>query len=246
MVQAELIAERTALVPGQVAKLALRLRHAPHWHTYWLNPGDSGLPTRIQWRLPDGFAASEIDWPPPQRFELDGLFNLGYEGEVLLPLELTVPDTLAGQTVRLEALAKWLACRDICIPEQANVHIELAVAASNTPDPRWQVMFAKTRASLPRPLPGPAQAELVGDGLPIRVRATDLPAPDQLDGFIEQRKIADHRAPTITRRGEELILRFAKSEYFEAPNGALGLVLTTAARDRAWRIDVPLTVVATP
>ena len=53
-VEAELVAERTAVAPGEPLTVALRLKMIPQWHTYWRNPGDSGEPTRIAWRLPPG------------------------------------------------------------------------------------------------------------------------------------------------------------------------------------------------
>ena len=83
-VEAELVAERAALVPGEPVTVALRLKAIPGWHTYWRNPGDSGEPTRIEWRLPRGFSAGEIEWPVPERIPVGPLMNFGYHGEVLL------------------------------------------------------------------------------------------------------------------------------------------------------------------
>ncbi len=65
-VEAELVADRAALVPGGELTVALRLAIAPGWHTYWRNPGDSGLPTTIAWQLPAGITAGPIEWPAPQ------------------------------------------------------------------------------------------------------------------------------------------------------------------------------------
>ena len=65
-VEAELIAERNALVPGTTATVALRLDIERGWHTYWRNPGESGLPTTLAWRLPPGYVAGDIEWPAPR------------------------------------------------------------------------------------------------------------------------------------------------------------------------------------
>jgi thiol:disulfide interchange protein DsbD len=65
-VTAELVAEQQALVPGETATVALRLAIEPGWHTYWRNPGESGLPTTLEWRLPPGYAAGSIAWPAPR------------------------------------------------------------------------------------------------------------------------------------------------------------------------------------
>src|SRR4051812_22367010 len=87
-VTAELVAEPTAFVPGTTATVALRLAIEPGWHTYWRNPGESGLPTTLAWRLPPGYAAGDILWPAPRALPAGPLVNYGYEGEVfhLVPL----------------------------------------------------------------------------------------------------------------------------------------------------------------
>ncbi|MGB7183538.1 MAG: protein-disulfide reductase DsbD domain-containing protein, partial [Burkholderiaceae bacterium] len=67
-VEVELIASVDAVAPGQAFKLGLRLKHEPQWHTYWVNPGDSGLPTQFKLSLPSGFSAGDVAWPRPSRF----------------------------------------------------------------------------------------------------------------------------------------------------------------------------------
>src|SRR5688572_9640935 len=91
-VDAELIAETTAAVPGEILWTAVRLDHIEKWHTYWINPGDAGQPTKIAWQLPEGVTAGEIVWPTPERFELPAdLVDFGYTGEIFLLVPLNVP-----------------------------------------------------------------------------------------------------------------------------------------------------------
>src|SRR5271169_101972 len=78
-VTASLWAERDGIAPGQSFTLGLRLSHAPGWHSYWVIPGDSGLPTRVTWRLPAGFSAGELQWPAPHRLAIGPLVDYGYE-----------------------------------------------------------------------------------------------------------------------------------------------------------------------
>jgi len=67
-VRAELVAHAPqGVVAGQPIWLGLAITHQPHWHTYWKNPGDSGLPTTLQWTLPEGVKSGEIEWPTPSR-----------------------------------------------------------------------------------------------------------------------------------------------------------------------------------
>ena len=150
-VEAELIARNAAFQPGQPIEIALRLKIIDHWHTYWRNPGDSGLPTRMQWTLPPGFSAGEIAWPYPKKLPLGPLMNFGYEGDVLHLVAIKAPANLnAGSTVEFKAKADWLVCSDVCIPESADLVLALPVVAS-TPlaDARWASSFSAANAALP-------------------------------------------------------------------------------------------------
>ena len=64
-VRAELLADVAAVKPGEPFWVGLRQTIRPKWHTYWKNPGESGLPTEIKWTLPEGVKADPIVWPAP-------------------------------------------------------------------------------------------------------------------------------------------------------------------------------------
>ena len=150
-VEAEIISRHNAVQPGQPIEAALRLKIIDHWHTYWRNPGDSGLPTKLTWSLPVGITASPIEWPYPKRLPLGPLMNFGYDGEVLHLVTLQTSTGLkTGQNVTLNAKAEWLVCSDVCIPESADLSISLPVVNS-TPlsDVRWTQAFTTARAALP-------------------------------------------------------------------------------------------------
>src|SRR5258708_5195106 len=90
-VTANLIGETRNIVPGRSFHVALRQQIQPGWHTYWSNPGDSGLPTTIDWALPPEFRAGPISWPTPERFTVGPVVGYGYKNEVLLPVTVDVP-----------------------------------------------------------------------------------------------------------------------------------------------------------
>jgi thiol:disulfide interchange protein DsbD len=163
-VEAQIVPEQSALVAGTTTTVALRLRIEDGWHTYWRNPGDSGLPTTLAWKLPPGYSAGDIEWPAPKALPAGPLVNYGYEGEVLHLVPLTVPkDAPVGSNVTLPVRADWLVCRETCIPDGADLSLTLPVAASATPDANWSSAIARTRAALPRPLEG-WNATLEGHG----------------------------------------------------------------------------------
>ena len=163
-VTAELVSDQAALVPGTTATLALRLAIEPGWHTYWRNPGESGLPTTLAWRLPPGYAAGAIVWPAPRALPAGPLVNYGYEGEVFHLVPLTVPaDAQPGAATSLAARADWLVCKETCIPEGADLTLELPVASRAEPS-RWDGAIAATRGALPRALPAGWSASASASG----------------------------------------------------------------------------------
>ncbi|MBK9115764.1 MAG: thioredoxin family protein [Betaproteobacteria bacterium] len=171
-VEAELVSERTAFVPGQATTVALRLKMADGWHTYWRNPGDSGLPTTLAWKLPAGVAAGDIQWPAPHALPAGPLVNFGYEGEVLLLTDVKVAaDARPGDTLALAAKAEWLVCRETCIPEEAQLELMLPVSDRADPYPQWGQAIAATRGALPAPAPGWLAAAR-GDGQKVIVTLT--------------------------------------------------------------------------
>jgi thiol:disulfide interchange protein len=147
--EAELVAEADGIQPGKPFWVALRLKAEDEWHTYWQNPGDSGLATTIKWELPAGFTADAITWPAPHRYEVPPLVSFGYEGEVFLLVKITPPSTLSEKTVTLKATAKWLVCQEACIPGSAKLTLELPVTNDTPAASRWAKTFTETRQQLP-------------------------------------------------------------------------------------------------
>src|SRR5689334_18896678 len=113
-VRAELLAHAPeGIAPGKPLWLGLKLEHIPHWHTYWKNAGDSGLPTNFSWTLPAGATARDIDWPTPKRLPIGPLLNYGYDGVVLLPVPVTLASPVGG-TLHAKLEADWLVCKIEC------------------------------------------------------------------------------------------------------------------------------------
>src|SRR4051794_37415428 len=104
-VRAELLADVSAVKPGEPFWVGLRQTIRPKWHTYWKNPGDSGLPTEIKWTLPEGVTAEPIVWPTPHLFDIGGIVNYGYQDETMLLVRLTPAAGFAGEALKLGAEA---------------------------------------------------------------------------------------------------------------------------------------------
>jgi thiol:disulfide interchange protein DsbD len=211
-VQVELLAEPSTARPGEAFHALLRMRIAPGWHTYWMNPGDSGLATTLDWRLPQGVTAGALSWPVPKRLPVGPLMNYGYETEVLLPLQISVPAGFAGSVLQLSAQADWLVCKDVCIPESAPVGFSLPVAAvAALPDPRAAPLFAAARAALPGTLPAwTATARVDGARLRIALRApagATAPPPGEVYFFnATEGQVAHAAAQTVAHHRDGLLI----------------------------------------
>jgi len=135
-----LLADKTTVSAGDKIRIGVEQIIYPKWHTYWKNPGDSGLPTNVSWTLPDGFSVSELEWPTPQKILFGPLTNYGYEGTVTLLQTLTVPDEISEMPYQLDATVDLLVCHDICIPESYDVSI---ILNGNTPAEPSKVQAAE-------------------------------------------------------------------------------------------------------
>jgi DsbC/DsbD-like thiol-disulfide interchange protein/cytochrome c biogenesis protein CcdA len=173
-VRSELISARAAVAPGERFWVALRQTIRSGWHTYWENPGDSGLPAQFAWTLPEGAAAGAIQWPAPQRFPVGPLMNYGFANEVMLLVEMTAP-TLArvGERLELQLEATWLVCAEICIPEEARLALSLPIAATGA-DGSNSPAIAGARSALPPASPWAATFASSGGRLLLRVDAPGL------------------------------------------------------------------------
>jgi thiol:disulfide interchange protein DsbD len=210
-VQVDLIAEPSTARPGERFHALLRMRVAPGWHTYWMNPGDSGLPTTLEWRLPEGVTAGPLSWPVPKRLPVGPLMNYGYESEVLLPVQISVPEGFTGALLQVTAQADWLVCKDVCIPESATVGFTLPVAPiAALPDPRFAALFTAARAALPGSLPGwTATARVSGNRLQIALRAPEGVAAAQGEVYFfnaTEGQVAHAAAQTVAHHRDGLMI----------------------------------------
>ncbi len=119
--------------PGDTVMAAVELKMNPGWHTYWVNSGDSGLPTTIKWTLPEGVKAGPIQWPVPIKSVFEGENLYGYEGVATLLVPLTVSAGAKPGKVALQAAVDWLECEKLCIPGRARLSVDLVIGTEKKP-----------------------------------------------------------------------------------------------------------------
>ncbi len=150
----ELITESSTIAPNHDFLAGLHFTLDKGWHIYWINAGDAGLPPRIDWQLPTGITAGDLEFPAPQRLPLGPLMDFGYENEVLLPVPMRADVGLKpGSTQTLRGNVHFLVCSSVCIPGQAELEHTVSVATlPGAPDPKTEPLFLATEHHLPRSL----------------------------------------------------------------------------------------------
>jgi thiol:disulfide interchange protein/DsbC/DsbD-like thiol-disulfide interchange protein len=237
---ATLITDTDSVRAGGRARIALRLRLAEGWHTYWHNPGETGVPVELQPTLSPGASASPIEWPAPTRISEGPITTYGYSGEVVLPIDVTMAP--GATAVSGDVTAHWLACKDICVPEEASFHFDLPAGAGE-PSAQFALFQAHDRAV---PRQSPWSATISPDGK-LFVRGQGLSSASVVDAwFIPDApgQIVDDAAQLLSARdgGFTLGLRLAKG--FNPESGLHGVL---SVRDRGGsQADVVLSAQAGP
>lgn len=195
-VTVSLIAETRNIVAGQPLRVALRQQIQPGWHTYWSNPGESGIATTMEWSLPPGFKAGQIEWPAPERFNAGPVVFYGYKNDAMLPVDIDVPkDLQPGSDLTISAHVSWLACGDICVPEEADLSLSIPVGTVSQRDPGWAQAFASSRERTPRSNPFVTTANSFDGKITLRVATGDARQLRDVTFFPADADVIDDGAP---------------------------------------------------
>ena len=120
----EILAESKEIKIGENFVFGIKFDLAPGWHTYWKNPGDSGLPPDIKWTTPQGISEAKMLWPAPGRAEVEPLMSYGFYDQLVLPIIFNVDESfVSGQDFIIEI--DFLICEIICIPESAKLSFNI-------------------------------------------------------------------------------------------------------------------------
>jgi thiol:disulfide interchange protein/DsbC/DsbD-like thiol-disulfide interchange protein len=238
LVAADVVANVDAIVPGETFLAGVRLKMAPGWHTYWKYPGDAGIPTEIKWQLPEGWRASEIQWPIPLKLQEPGDIQIyGYHDEVLLIQSITPAKNLTGSSIKLSAKVSWLVCEKICIPGEGTVETTLPVASSNST--ANTELFARFQKQLPQSPAPDFSATWKRDkaGLFLRLRSSDLAKSFAVEFFPSPAENVAVGHPQLqSRNGDQVVFRVP----LNAPgrDSLPGLIVSGEGENRrAWEVS---------
>ncbi|HMD96704.1 MAG TPA: protein-disulfide reductase DsbD domain-containing protein [Terriglobia bacterium] len=247
----QLVSEQQSIEPGHEFWIGLRFNLEKGWHIYWVNPGDSGEPPKVNWDLPAGFGAGDLQWPAPHRLEHPPLTDFGYEGEVLLLAPVHAPSQLLGRppaqlaggggNATFAADVKWLVCRDICIPAHQRVTLSLAIRerAPKT-DPNWRALFERSRSRLPQPAPVSWKSAVLAEGKDFVLSIESDASQAQATFFpLEPLQIENGAPQRVSAMPRGIRLTLEKSDQLLKPITNLRGVIVLG-NGRAYVIDAPV------
>lgn len=149
LVTAEVLTPTGNFVPGKAFTLAVRLKIAPEWHVYWLNPGDSGMATAVALKLPAGWTKTDWAYPIPEAIDQAGLVAYGYQDEVVLVTTVT-PSLEAKEPVVIGVDVVYLVCKARCLPGKHHLDLKLTPAVEEGPaSPAFEGVWKVWQPRLP-------------------------------------------------------------------------------------------------
>jgi thiol:disulfide interchange protein DsbD len=240
-VTAELLSSAPAITLGGATKVALILELEPGWHVYWVDAGDSGEPPSVDWVLPSGITVGPMEFPAPKRLPLGPLMDYGYEGIAVFPFDLQAAPSAHGShaIAHVAAHARWLVCREVCLPGKAFLGLTLPLKADSHSAGQGGLIAAAI-AKEPVPLPSNISVLVSGtrDHLMLTVETGKNETTAEFFPFDEYavRNAAEQKLVS-TRTGVRLNLE--RGDISDALPARLKGVLELSG-GRAYTIDSPV------
>ena len=238
---ASFVLEKSAAQPGSRVNLGIKFVIESGWHIYWQNPGDSGEPPRIQWRLPAGMTAGTLAWPTPLRLTTTAGTDYGYEGTTVLLSSLQIPPTAQpGATLEVSGNLRWLVCHDICVPQRAQLSTPLRIAGASSVDESASSLLQSAAERMPRPLPARFRPLVTSSADSFRLTlATGEPVTKAEFFPAEAEQIDDQAQQALRTNPGVLHLTLKKAENLGQDPRRLKGVIVLNGRD-AYELDAPI------
>lgn len=238
--KASLVIEQSAVAPGSEVSVGIQFVNDGGWHIYWRNPGDSGEPPQIQWQLPAGVTAGELEWPTPMRLTTSAGTDFGYQGTTVLLSSLQIPQSTRLGSITVGGDLRWLVCHDICVPQSTHLEAPIRIASAPRINDSAHQLLLTAAERLPQPLPASYRPEVADLADRIRLTLASSAPITQAEFFPgEEAQIDNGAAQEMASHAGDLSLTLRKSEYLRQEPQRLRGVLVLNGRD-AYLLDVPV------
>ena len=164
----DVFALQSAVQAGGFIDIAIRQNIIDGWHTYWINPGDSGEAMTIDWELPKGISVSDLREPTPDKFFYDPLVNFGHKGQPIFTQTVSLWPEYPTGTLDLKGTVYWLVCDDICIPESQEIKLSIPVIESEVQNINDDI-FERANASMPQKVDWKTSFSQKGDDVVLTI-----------------------------------------------------------------------------
>jgi hypothetical protein len=217
------------------------------WYTYWKNPGDSGLPPGIEWKLPEGYVVDKVQFPVPEKIVHEESIVFGYRSDFVLTTTIRVPESLRstafGTPYRVDM--QWLVCKESCLKEDTSITFTLPpgdAVIKKSFDPRWDI--AKSRMPL-----GFQNADVAIDSITVHRKISEEMATlaihfalkdDALptDFYPEWIENAVPELASIHVEGPDIVMRITLEDRQKGLGTIAGVLIL---RGKAYECTFPLT-----
>tara|TARA_Y100000748_G_scaffold276426_1_gene252787 strand:+ start:76 stop:2127 length:2052 start_codon:yes stop_codon:yes gene_type:complete len=196
----ELLTESNSIEPGDDLLVGFRFSLSPGWHTYWVNPGDAGEGASIKWNLPRDVKASEILWPGPERIPVEPLMTFGYEDEVVLLTKIYTTKA-TDIPLTLNALVSWYTCKEICIPQEAEVSFPIKFGFKS-PSSSNKIL-RQTLENVPTPFKGTYRVQNLDDSYIIQGQFDDNKQYDSMYFFPKVYGLTDYVESQLYEKNQD-------------------------------------------
>ncbi|RAJ94910.1 protein-disulfide reductase DsbD family protein [Aliidiomarina maris] len=231
---AQLLTEHSTVAAGESFWVSVKLVPEQGWHTYWINPGDSGLATQIEWQLPDGVEVGPIVWPTAEKYRIGPLANYGFEGPTYLLQRIHIAADYSHDSLELSNRVDWLVCEEYCIPGHAELSLQLPLANESVVATDNQDSFAQARNNLPEPVEWPIFYDVDGNTVTFMVEHADAVAMAN-DGdfylFAGAGELVEHAEQgQVEISDNTLIVQRTRNAYYYGVDGDFPVQLVNSER----------------
>jgi len=246
-VTADIISSASEVKANGNFDIAITLEHEFGWHTYWINPGTSGKPTSIEWKLPTGWTIQGLGWPTPEKEQKGPIASFVYSGQTVLPFRVSVPaKEKIGETRNITAHVEWLACNEICVPGETDLSLSVTVE-EQTKASDEAPLIEGSKNLIPKTVadPGKVTAVYEENRLRIDIDKTIGKVEERIEAFVENRDLLDYENEPVRLEEKDFFsLYFKTTQLFQnsPPKNLKVVIVADNPRTGGWaaQTEIPL------